>query len=526
VPGSPGRPLDPATRAFMEPRFGHDFSRVRVHADALAAESAAAMEAAAYTVGHDVVFGAGQYAPETSRGRSLLAHELAHVVNPALGWLSRSPDTDKEKKEKAIVHHEKQQTLVAGYLKAALKLARHKDPLHEDNLYRNAAELLETPRPGRALSLTVFTGTHYSTDARPVYFDADVQHPKVGGDYPPDKDPNKPPVGRGLVTEKPETAGRFQLAPSMPTYSPTVKKEETTVERVSPSTKPTKSTAPPPAPRPAPAPPPAVPFTWSWQPGEMRVFWNDLTADLSEARFKNIFVHEGQHAADLMQRTLDDPNATNAQKVLAHYQSEFRAFWIQPVVPVKREKDVEPIGVQAIENLPAKSTTDAASQRTITASCPCDPPPKTGSAPAPVSTSVKTALKHQRQKVIFDHLLANYPNFQCFYVCDAAFKKSVDDFAFPVGVNVVNSQRLLELNLRLQDLNTGMKPADVAQTNFRQAVLDLDSVDWAFLKDTKLSAAFWTDLDARAPKAVVAAMKTSAKAGKVDVKALDKATVP
>jgi hypothetical protein len=90
----------------------------------------------------------------------------------------------------------------------------------------------------------------------------------------------------------------------------------------------------------------------------------------------------------------------------------------------------------------------------------------------------------------------------------------------------VNSQRLLELNLRLQDLNTGMKPADVAQTKFRQAVLDLDSVDWAFLKDTKLSAAFWTDLDARAPEAVVAAMKTSAKAGKVDVKALDKATLP
>ncbi|MGB9632210.1 MAG: DUF4157 domain-containing protein [Chloroflexaceae bacterium] len=77
---SPGQPLDAETRAFMEPRFGHDFSRVRVHTDARAAESARAVNALAYTVGRDVVFGAGQYAPGASAGRRLLAHELAHVV--------------------------------------------------------------------------------------------------------------------------------------------------------------------------------------------------------------------------------------------------------------------------------------------------------------------------------------------------------------------------------------------------------------------------------------------------------------
>jgi hypothetical protein len=77
---SPGQPLDRQTRAFFEPRFGHDFSRVRVHADANAAASAAAVNALAYTVGRDVAFGAGQYAPETSAGRKLLAHELTHVV--------------------------------------------------------------------------------------------------------------------------------------------------------------------------------------------------------------------------------------------------------------------------------------------------------------------------------------------------------------------------------------------------------------------------------------------------------------
>lgn len=64
----------------MEPRFGHDFGKVRVHSDARASESARAVYASAYTVGEDIVFGAGRYAPETGEGRELLAHELAHVV--------------------------------------------------------------------------------------------------------------------------------------------------------------------------------------------------------------------------------------------------------------------------------------------------------------------------------------------------------------------------------------------------------------------------------------------------------------
>jgi len=80
VLGSPGRPLDPSTRDFMEPRMGHDFSQVRVHTDARAAESARAVSALAYTVGHHVVFGHGAYNPRTSAGQRLLAHELTHVV--------------------------------------------------------------------------------------------------------------------------------------------------------------------------------------------------------------------------------------------------------------------------------------------------------------------------------------------------------------------------------------------------------------------------------------------------------------
>ena len=88
---SPGRSLDPVPRAFMEPRFGHDFSQVRVHANAQAAKSARAVNALAYTVGRDVVFDIGKYAPGATLGRKLLAHELTHVVQQSRagsdGWL-------------------------------------------------------------------------------------------------------------------------------------------------------------------------------------------------------------------------------------------------------------------------------------------------------------------------------------------------------------------------------------------------------------------------------------------------------
>lgn len=77
---SSGQPLDSGTRAIMEPRFGRDFSNVRVHTDARAAESAQAVNALAYTVGCDVVFGANQYRPATNSGRQLLAHELVHTI--------------------------------------------------------------------------------------------------------------------------------------------------------------------------------------------------------------------------------------------------------------------------------------------------------------------------------------------------------------------------------------------------------------------------------------------------------------
>jgi peptidoglycan hydrolase-like protein with peptidoglycan-binding domain len=77
---SSGQPLDASTRSFMELHFGHDFGQVRVHTDGKAAESARAIDAQAYAVGKNTVFASGRYAPGTSAGRRLLAHELAHTI--------------------------------------------------------------------------------------------------------------------------------------------------------------------------------------------------------------------------------------------------------------------------------------------------------------------------------------------------------------------------------------------------------------------------------------------------------------
>lgn len=93
VLNSPGQPLDSATRSFMEPRFGHDFGRIRVHTDERAAQSAHAVNALAYTVGSNVVFGAGQYTPCTPAGQKLLAHELTHVIQQRANEASGQPLT-------------------------------------------------------------------------------------------------------------------------------------------------------------------------------------------------------------------------------------------------------------------------------------------------------------------------------------------------------------------------------------------------------------------------------------------------
>jgi hypothetical protein len=90
VLNSPGEPLDRSTRQFFEPRFGYDFSRVRIHNDTRAAESAAATGSLAYTVGDEIVFAKDAYTPNQNGGRRRLAHELAHTIQQVSTYSPRT----------------------------------------------------------------------------------------------------------------------------------------------------------------------------------------------------------------------------------------------------------------------------------------------------------------------------------------------------------------------------------------------------------------------------------------------------
>jgi hypothetical protein len=138
---SPGQPLDAETRAILEPRFAHDFSHVRLHTDAKAAESAQAVNALAYTVGRDVVFGARQYAPKTVEGQRLMAHELTHVVQQqglgnlpetlALGDTGDALERDADRVALSIADGEQRPT---GRLQSSGRIQRvprgDDDPIH------------------------------------------------------------------------------------------------------------------------------------------------------------------------------------------------------------------------------------------------------------------------------------------------------------------------------------------------------------------------------------------------------------
>ena len=101
LPGR-GNPLPESVRRFMEPRFKADFTSVRVHNDALARDFARSVNAQAFTIGCDVVFGSGYYQPGTERGRHLLAHELTHVLQQGAGrrLLQRRPEAGRAERRR------------------------------------------------------------------------------------------------------------------------------------------------------------------------------------------------------------------------------------------------------------------------------------------------------------------------------------------------------------------------------------------------------------------------------------------
>jgi hypothetical protein len=115
--GSSGQPLPASSRQFFEPRFGQDFSNVRIHTDTVAAKSAQSINALAYTTGNNIVFNQGQYSPESESGKKLMAHELTHVMQQSDNIQPYRPkdsfnfgkgDTDTLKEDSMLFANEKE----------------------------------------------------------------------------------------------------------------------------------------------------------------------------------------------------------------------------------------------------------------------------------------------------------------------------------------------------------------------------------------------------------------------------------
>lgn len=167
---SPGQPLDAATRAFFESRFSHDFSQVRVHINGTASDSAREVDAVAYTVGKHVVFGSGQYAPETRWGRQLLAHELAHVVQQRQPTVFESRQIEMNDQNGSLeIDADRYATNVLGHNRPLPSLSVR---AHKNLLLRKAP-----PPPGAHRGTTFVPRFHpgVAHDHRPTGRWADVQ---------------------------------------------------------------------------------------------------------------------------------------------------------------------------------------------------------------------------------------------------------------------------------------------------------------------------------------------------------------
>ncbi|WP_414569494.1 eCIS core domain-containing protein [Nostoc sp. CCY 9925] len=170
-----GVPLSDGVRSFMEPRFGQDFSRVRVHTDSNASQMAQNLQAAAFTNGQDIYFNSGRYHPDSQTGKRLLAHELTHVLQQNSNHLSNSPQPTEFIKRRPIFQHSSLQISRISSNDAHLKwLQRQRVEAHVNleepqkvKLYReNESDILFSPVSAGPLTEDLIRLAPYSLTKR------------------------------------------------------------------------------------------------------------------------------------------------------------------------------------------------------------------------------------------------------------------------------------------------------------------------------------------------------------------------
>ena len=207
-----GKPLDSGVRSHMDSAFGYDFSRVRVHTDAAAAGVANNLNARAFTLGKDIAFGAGEYAPGSLIGDALIAHELAHVVQQGDAVSSAAP-LPKEQAESYGLEEDADNSAVgavaslwSGAKDAAANIARNALPRLKSGLrLQRCCDDKRVTVKYRLLATSGFDVCSYC---------ACTQDPKVGADKVLGPGPEKPcPPGREVVWDGTGNCKRSDKSP-------------------------------------------------------------------------------------------------------------------------------------------------------------------------------------------------------------------------------------------------------------------------------------------------------------------------
>lgn len=453
-----GLPLDRTTRNFMEPRFGRSFGDVRVHADAQAATAAAAISARAFTLGRDIVFDAGQYVPNTDRGRRLLAHELTHVIQqfdersssagssrtsgPTVGsTVQREPTPDEQAEEE---HRKAQQRVNRAIGQTIWDTMRRGEPSNlvwPEHKPKDPARLLanseEWFRSGLA-TLTVLTPapdqsgiSDRDKNGWEMVFDPSVVYPNVGGSA---KNTMKWEKAADAITQGNDIF--LRVKPEMD--------DEKIARRIIHEVQHIAG---------AHAKPEADP----------KEFLPGLTGSQSEQR-----VHSMMYAS-----------------LWSWYESEFRAHWLEslPRPPCPASDCPEPNDVDRFG-----SPSGGGRELTIASTSPSFKTDYPGCL-----TEAKIQMDNEKQFNVAGFIIRNYFGMENAFLCSEVFRQRVKALDHGESVNFVNSVRIERLRraINQEPRRTLVGMRTPGEPDVIAAVKELNEVDLLFLKDPQASRLFW-----------------------------------
>jgi hypothetical protein len=508
-----GVPLPRDVRNYFEPRFGHDFSAVRVHADGEAADGARAVRARAYTIGRDIVFGSGQYAPATMDGRRLLAHELVHVVQQAAGAATSTqsvPDVQRGEPNGAAIG-------TASFSTASLQLRSAPVAIQRK---ASADDVERAEKEHRATQQRVYQ--LLEPDTRWDYIRRGASPP---GSLSPEQKAKDPHVifnnsvawiraRRIVLTVLTPVPGQSDSEPRVTLFDPSVN---------------------------YPAVGGSVDNTIDLEKNVGAVTHDKsmqlvVNPGFTETRLRELLRHEIQHVADAhtdpdvskqeqAEFQAEQPTSGQSQgyglmnaSIWNKYETEFRAHWLESIARPGRI-----VGVRE-DGTPVEQGGSGGVDRFGSDTGPGGELKVSGhdnlkSNPLYVPEAA-IQLSNEKQTKIARHIVRNYFGMEETFLTSPIFRSKIQNLTRPEGLNLVNSLRIERLHRAIHRpaTRTSLWPGTVSrEQDVTDAVKSLDDTDLAFLKDRGSSKPFWDDARKQLSSSIFTWMENYILQGKNEV---------